>query len=74
MNDIERLEKVRLNVYVGFDVIRHWFREKPDAEAYLNARMAEERAPLYSYYGVAMQPRVESSVYGGELAWEVLHG
>lgn len=74
MDRLQELEKKMLDKYVGYNVIRCWFREKEDAKAYLDLMTESGKAYEYTFYGATMAPGIEASRFQDEPAWEVLYG
>ncbi len=79
LNEAERAElnslkeHKRIHQYVGFNVIRHWFSEKTDADRFLQL-IIKDGADKPVWYGCECEFGVTKSLYGGKTAWEVAEG
>lgn len=73
--ELHALKEKRLDVYVGFNVTRHFFAEKPDAERFL-ALIVKDGADKPVFYGSECEFGVAPSGWKGKEnpCWEVAEG
>ena len=70
--ELHALREKRLDVYVGFNVTRHFFVEKPDAERFLTL-IVKDGADNPVFYGSECGFSVTPSNWKGP-CWEVSEG
>lgn len=72
--ELNALKDRRLDVYFGYNVTRHFFTEKPDAERFLQL-IIKDGADLPVFYGSACAFSVTRSNWKGpNSCWEVSEG
>lgn len=68
--ELKTLEGKRLGSYIGFNLTRHYFADKADAERYLVLKMKLGLCGPYLLYGGEVDPHVEAAT---DNRWAAVH-